>query len=185
MQSISDARIDVGSESDEALVQQAKAGDEHAFKTLYQRHVGRVFALCLRMTADRVRAEELTQDAFVRAWRRLGSFRGASAFSTWLYRIAVNVVLVSLRTEGRRRARFEATDDFSRFAHPDADRTAVGLDLEYAIKSLPPRARLVLILHDIEGYRHREIARALGIAAGTSKAHLFRARQLLKRILER
>ena len=163
------------------LIAQAQAGDAAAFEQLYRAHVGRVYAICLRMVADPVRAERLTQDAFVRAWQRLGSFRGESAFYSWLYRLAVNVVLVALRTERRRTARIVPSDDMRQYDRagqrtmPEAD-----MDLEEGIASLPERARTVLVLHDIEGYRHEEIGEMMGIATGTSKAHLHRARNLLK-----
>jgi len=168
------------------LVHRAQAGDTRAFETLYRTHVGRVYAVCLRMVADERRAAELTQDTFVRAWQHLDSFRGDSAFSSWLYRVTVNVVLVALRSRRRRRARLEPTDDWTRIdkagPRPAADEA---LDLEQAIATLPTQARTVLVLHDLEGYRHKEIATLMGIAPGTSKAHLHRARQLLKRFLNR
>lgn len=166
---------------DPDLIAQAQAGDAAAFERLYHAHVGRIYAICLRMVADPVRAERLTQDAFVRAWQRLASFRGESAFYSWLYRLAVNVVLVDLRSERRRRARILPSDDLKQYdragqsATPEAD-----MDLEEGIASLPTRARAVLVLHDIEGYRHEEIGEMMGIATGTSKAHLHRARNLLK-----
>ena len=166
---------------DPDLIAQAQAGDAAAFEQLYHAHVGRIYAICLRMVADPVRAERLTQDAFVRAWQRLGSFRGESAFYSWLYRLAVNVVLVDLRTERRRKARMIPSDNMKQYdragpgAMPEAD-----MDLEEGIASLPTRARAVLVLHDIEGYRHEEIGEMMGIATGTSKAHLHRARNLLK-----
>ncbi len=168
------------------LVQRAQAGDTGAFEALYRAHVGRVYAICLRMTADETRAVELTQDTFVRAWQSLGSFRGESAFASWLYRVCVNVVLGHLRAARRRAARLLPTDDLARFDRPQPDPLpGTGIDLEQAIAALPPQARSVLILHEVEGYRHEEIAEMMGIAPGTSKAHLHRARQLLKQALIR
>ena len=170
-------------------VRRAQAGDESAFEALYREHVGRVYAICLRMSADARRAEELTQDAFVRAWERLGSFRGESAFSSWLYRIAVNVVLGARRAEGRRAHRQRAAAELSaateREGHAAAERNpGTRLDLERAIAELPPGARTIFVLHDVEGYRHEEIARLTGLAPGTSKAQLHRARRLLREALD-
>lgn len=166
------------------LVRRAQTGDRRAFEQLYRAQVGRVYALCLRMVTDPVRAETLTQDAFVRAWQQLGTFRGESAFSTWLHRLTVNVVLADLRAERRRTARMENTDDMRRYngavREPAFD---TGMDLNAGIAALPMQARTVLILHDIEGYKHEEIGAMMGIASGTSKAHLHRARKLLKKML--
>lgn len=166
---------------DPDLVQQAQGGDTAAFERLYHANVGRIYAVCLRMVADPVRAERLTQDAFVRAWQRLRSFRGESAFFSWLYRLAVNVVLVDLRSERRRKARVLPTDDLKRYDRAGQSSTSgTDMDLEASIADLPTRARAVLVLHDIEGYTHEEIGEMMDIATGTSKAHLHRARTLLK-----
>ncbi len=169
-----------------ALVARAQAGDTAAFGQLYRGHVDRVFAVCLRMVADRGRAEELTQRAFVKAWQALGSFRGESAFGSWLHRIAVNVVLVEMRSARRRQQRIQTTDDLTCYDCPGGG-AAPGerLDLEEAIASLPEQARAVLVLHEIEGFKHDEIAEMLEIAPGTSKAHLHRARKLLMERLNR
>jgi len=169
------------------LIQRAQQGDQAAFETLYRAHVGRVYALCLRLSADPVRAEELTQDAFVRAWERLASFRGESAFSSWLYRLTVNVVFLSQRAGRRRALRVFTTDDPAALERPgDASGAAAGqVDLERAVAALPPGAREVFVLHDVEGYRHQEIAELTGIAVGTSKAQLFRARRLLREALNK
>ena len=169
----------------DALVRRAQGGDRDAFHELYRAHVGRVYALCLRMTADQVEAEELTQDVFIRAWRKLALFRGDAAFSSWLHRLAANVVLAAKRSEKRQRARVFTTGDPSLFetsgTEPNHD---LSMDLERALAALPPRAREVLVLHDIEGYRHREIASMMGIAPGTSKAQLHRARILFREALD-
>lgn len=165
-------------------VAQAQAGDADAFEKLYRANVGRVYAVCLRMTADRTLAEDLTQESFVRAWNKLGSFRGASAFSTWLHRLAVNVVLSDLRARRRHTDRITVTDDLTRFERPARDaRPHARADLEKAIAGLPEGARNVFILHDVKGYQHNEIAEMLGLAAGTSKAQLHRARRLLREVL--
>jgi RNA polymerase sigma-70 factor (ECF subfamily) len=162
------------------LVRQAQDGDRTAFERLYREHVGRVYALCLRLASDPARAEELTQDAFVSAWRKLGSFRGDAAFSSWLHRIAINTIFMAGRSERRRRSRIDEVDP--RSAETAGPRATPGLkiDLERAIAALPPGARSVFVLHDIEGYRHAEIAELTGLAVGTLKAQLHRARRLLR-----
>ncbi|MBA3557598.1 MAG: RNA polymerase sigma factor [Gemmatimonadaceae bacterium] len=165
------------------LVSRAGAGDNAAFEELYREHAGRVYALCLRLSGDTLSASELTQDVFVRCWERLGSFRGESAFSSWLHRLAVNVALSAHRGDSRRRKRVEAVavlPDTAGVTRSDAR----DFDLEKAITMLPAGARTVFVLHDVEGYRHEEIADFMGIAIGTSKAHLFRARRLLRKSLE-
>ncbi len=166
------------------LVERAAAGNVEAFEELYRVNVGRVYALCLRMVGDPTLAEELAQEAFVRAWQKLGSFRGASAFSTWLHRVTVNVVLGHRRSTARREARVRAVgDDLPHdVAGPEAG-TAESIDLERAISSLPDGARTVFVLHDVEGFRHQDVSRLMGIAVGTSKAQLHRARKLLRKAL--
>ncbi len=171
----------------------AQRGEEAAFALLYDAHSARVFALCLGLAGDRVLAGELVQDVFVRVWERLGTFRGDSAFGTWLHRLAVNVVLESERRGRRRSLRVQAMADLR-----DDTRLAMGsvpisaaagadpglsMDMETAISRLPAGARTVFVLHDIEGFQHGEIAQQLGIAEGTSKAHLFRARRHLREML--
>ncbi len=165
----------------------AAAGDQEAFGRLYQAHMGRVFALCARMTADRALAEELTQDVFVRAWEKLPLFRGESAFGTWLHRLAVNVVLNRRESDGRRRSHHVDDADGTAIDFAQARPHAPGdrMDLEQAIAGLPPGARRVFVLHDVQGYRHEEIAQLLGITAGGSKAQLHRARLLLREALQR
>lgn len=160
------------------------AGDVRAFERLYRSHAGRVYAVCLRMAKDPVEAEELAQQAFVRAWERLETFRGESAFSSWLHRLTVNVVLGRFRAAGRYRQRVVPIEDAARAAEP-ARRSTQGLamDLERAIADLPDGARTVFVLHDVEGWKHREIAEHAGIAVGTSKTQLHRARQLLRAAL--
>jgi len=168
------------------LIGRAQRGDREAFEALYRAHVGRVYALCLRLTADAAQAEERTQDAFVRAWERLGSFRRESAFATWLYRLTVNEVLRRRRSERRREQRVVGTDDPDALEQPrERQAEAMGVDLERAVAALPAGAREVFVLHDVEGYRHEEIAKLTGVAVGTSKAQLFRARRLLRKALNR
>lgn len=175
--------------ADSADVALAAAGDRRAFERLYQTHVNRVFTVCTRMCGSRVRGEELTQDVFVRTWEKLPQFRGDSAFSTWIHRIAVNIVLTDRKNEGRERRRMkedEGENGEEIFAPAattprDGDR----MDLAAAIESLPPGARQIFVLHDVEGYKHEEIATLCGITAGGSKAQLHRARLLLRERLTR
>ena len=175
------------------LARAAQRGEMDAFERLYRLHVGRVNAVCLRMSGDAGRARELTQDVFVRAWERLGSFRGESAFGTWLHRLAVNVVLESLRAERRRVARVEVGEEADALAEDGvgggwaaaADHPEDRMDLEWAIAKLPPGARTVFVLHDVEGYRHDEISKMTGSAPGTLRAQLHRARKLLMEALGR
>jgi len=174
----------------DATVLAAQQGDEAAFASLYDAHAGRVYALCLRLSADRALAEELVQDVFVRLWQRLATFRGESAFGTWLHRLALNTVLESGRKGGRRRLRVQIAADFAGIdVSRDAPTAAVDIhqqiDLESAVATLPAGARAVWVLHDVEGFGHAEIGTLLGIAEGTSKAHLFRARRLLRQRLTR
>ncbi|HET7656258.1 MAG TPA: sigma-70 family RNA polymerase sigma factor [Luteimonas sp.] len=172
---------------DAALARSAAAGDTSAFEALYRRHAGRVLGVILRLVGhDRARAEDLAQDAFVRAWQALPGYRFESAFSTWLHRLAVNTALMDMRA---RRSRIQADGDdeaLERAGGADSagHGTALSMDLERAVASLPPRARAVLVLYDVEGWKHEEIAEALGMAVGSSKAHLHRARGLLRERLE-
>ena len=139
------------------------------------------------MEADARRAEELTQDVFVKVWEQLSSFRGDAAFGTWLHRLAVNVVISDRRSAWRRGLRM-VNDGNAAAAHPDrrnVEAPLTAIDLDRAIAGLPPGARAVFVLHDVEGYQHAEIAELTGIAEGTSKAQLFRARRLLREALGR
>ena len=168
------------------LVRRAQAGDPEAFGALYRQHVGKVHALCLRLSGESGAAEDLTQDVFIRAWESLGSFRGESALGSWLHRLAVNVFLGARRAAGRRERRIMPVADPGLLERGgEALSPGLRLDLEAAIAALPERARLVFVLHDIEGYQHEEIATMSGMATGTSKAQLFRARRLLRAALDR
>lgn len=162
----------------------AASGDTHAFERLYRGHVARVHSLARRMISGD-HADEVTQDVFVRAWQKLSTFRGESAFGTWLHRLAVNVILGRRGSLGIERKRFdeseEAMDDLS--ASPASPE--LSMDFETAMGRLPPGAKRVFILHDVEGFKHEEIAQSLGISAGTSKAQLHRARMMLRRHLTR
>jgi RNA polymerase sigma-70 factor, ECF subfamily len=171
-----------------ALVLAARAGSVTAFEALYRANVGRIHALCLRLTADRDLAAQLTQDTFVRAWEKLGGFRGESRFETWLHRLAVNVVLDWRRQRDRRDRREVATDDEQALAAAGSRATpapavAERLDLERAVARLPEGARTAFVLHEIEGYPLKDIAEIEGIAEGTVKAQLHRARQILREAL--
>lgn len=168
------------------LAARAAGGDMAAFEALYRRHSGRVHAVCLRLTADRLRAEEAVQDVFVRLWERLRTFRGESAFSSWLHRLAINTVLQTMRSTRRREARVAISDD------ADLDGAAVvaptvdqRIDLEDAIARLPQQVRTVVVLHDIEGFTHEEIAAMTGVPPGTIRSQLSRARKTLLQWLER
>ena len=166
-------------------VARAAAGDRRAFERLYRVHADRIFSLCTRMCGDRAVAEELTQDVFVRAWEKLTLFRGDSAFGTWLHRLAVNVILNARKGEGRRRSRVdESVDDLETLPH-SPDHVGERMDLQAAIAALPPGARRVFVLHDVQGYRHEDIAELLGMTSGGSKAQLHRARMLLREALTR
>jgi RNA polymerase sigma-70 factor (ECF subfamily) len=174
-------------QADAADASRAAAGDFRAFERLYRAHVGRVHSLARRMlSADE--AAEATQDAFVRAWQKIGQFRGDAAFGTWLHRLAVNVFLARrqvLKLERERRV----DDDTALAAVPargaGPDNAGTAADLESAIAELPPGARQVFVLHDVEGYRHEEIAGLMGVTVGTTKAQLHRARMILRECLAR
>jgi RNA polymerase sigma-70 factor (ECF subfamily) len=185
MAAVSNAvRAPMGDSADVAL---AAAGDRLAFERLYRAHANRVFSLCTRMCGSRTKGEELTQDVFVRTWEKLPQFRGESAFSTWLHRLAVNVVLNARKTDSKHESRTEESDveDDRRHQMSRAPLHIERMDLSAAIANLPGGARKVFVLHDVEGYKHEEIAEMLGITSGGSKAQLHRARLLLREALER
>ncbi|MBV8050370.1 MAG: sigma-70 family RNA polymerase sigma factor [Acidobacteriaceae bacterium] len=178
--------------SEAEAIERAKQGDAEAFETLYHLHKRRVYSLCLRMTANTASAEELTQEAFLQLYRKIGTFRGESAFSTWLHRMAVNVVLMQLRKKGLAVIPLEETlesDEESHKKEPGADdvRLAGSIDrlqLEHAIANLPPGYRAVFLLHDVEGYEHNEIAKIVGCSIGNSKSQLHKARMKLRDLLK-
>src|SRR3954466_6411745 len=167
--------------SPDDVVRRAQQGDVPAFEILYKFHAASVFALCRRMTGDEREARELVQDVFVRAWERLRTFRGESSLFTWLHRLAVNVVLGHLRSSSRHPTA-ELQDDIAGSGSSDGidDR----LDLDAAVARLPAGARTVFVLHDIHGYSHDDIAQMTGIAPGTARAQLWRARRALLHALE-
>ena len=177
-------RLPMGDSADVAL---AAGGDRQAFERLYRTHANRVYSLCARMSGSRVKGEELTQDVFVRTWEKLPQFRGESAFSTWLHRLAVNVVLNARKIEGKQASRTDEgeVDDERWDETARAPLHIERMDLAEAIAKLPAGARRVFVLHDVEGYKHEEIAEMMGITSGGSKAQLHRARLLLREALER
>ena len=174
-----ETQVQSGLDGDVAL---AARGDSPAFERLYRTHVARIHSLTRRMLGSH-EADEITQDIFVRTWQKLGQFRGDSAFSTWLHRLAVNVIIERRRSFAIQRGRM--SDDptaLDRMTVPPA-RADLTVDFEGAIEQLPPGAREIFVLHDVEGYKHREIAVMLDIASGTSKRQLHRARMLMRRHL--
>ena len=177
MPQVSDAADD-----DARLARCAAMADVSAFEQLYRRHYRRVHGVIVRLVGQAgARAEDLTQEAFVRAWQALPGFRFESAVSTWLHRLAVNTALMELRSRRSRPWQEDDDDALESVATPDtAGHAVLGRDLERAVASLPPRARAVLVLHDVEGWKHEEIAAELGMAVGSSKAQLHRARSLLR-----
>lgn len=164
------------------LVSRAQNQDISAFEQLYRLNVKSIYSLCYRLVADKSIAEELTQEAFLRAWQKLNLFHGQSAFSTWLYRLSTNVVLSSLRKKKLPEA-FIDTETIGGKQSEQPSRYGQIRDLEQGILSLPDGARKVLVLHDIEGHKHTEISEMLGIAVGTSKTQLHRARKILKELV--
>jgi len=165
-----------GVEATDAML--AAAGDGRAFERLYRSHVARIHSLARRM-AGTEDANELTQEIFVRAWNKLSTFRGESAFGTWLYRLAINLILSHRQSRAIQRQRFEPGRELESLPSKPVS-TDHRMDFEGAIAKLPRGARQVLVLHDVEGYRHEEIARMMRITVGTSKAQLHRARMLMR-----
>ena len=161
----------------------AASGDAHAFERLYRAHVGRVHSLVRRMLNDED-ADEVTQDVFVRAWQKLATYRGEAAFGTWLHRLAVNVILGRRQLLGQRRDRFLPDDAALATVSASRGTPELSLDFETAIARLPEGARQIFVMHDVEGYTHEEIATQLGLAVGTSKSQLRRARMALRRHLD-
>jgi RNA polymerase sigma-70 factor, ECF subfamily len=170
----------VSGSPDELLIARARKGDARAFERLYRDHVGRIYGLCLRMTGNVAQAEDCTQQAFINAWNALRNFETRSAFATWLHRIAVNVVLGQRRSR-KEEAPLELAESAEEWSGNVVFDTPVEVEeIEAAIESLPQGARDVLVLSGIYGYSHAEVAGMLGVAEGTCKAHLHRARQLLR-----
>ena len=162
--------------SEAALIERAKNNDYRAYEELYHLHIGKVFALCVRLLNDRDMAEDMAQEAFVQAWRNLSKFRGDSAFGSWLYRITTNTVLSYLRKQKHFQNSLDVDDIEIEYRETQEEK----LSLEVAIAALPDGARAVFVLYSLEGYTHEEISGMLDIAVGSSKAQLHRARTLLK-----
>lgn len=182
-----------GNDSNEAeLIERAKLGDAQAFQALYDKHKRRVYSLCLRMTANTAEAEDLTQEAFLQLYRKIGTFRGESAFSTWLHRLSVNVVLMQLRRKSLPVVSLEETtqgeEDTPKRDFGAEDLALAGsidrLQLQKAVDDLPPGYRTIFVLHDVEGYEHNEIATIVGCSIGNSKSQLHKARMKLRDLLK-
>jgi len=174
--------------SETQLVARAQRGDEEAFAALFETHRRRVYSLCLRMTGNTAEAEDLTQEAFLQLFRKISTFRGESAFSTWLHRLAVNVVLMHLRKKGLQQISLDEVDSLQdepvKRDYGDNDRRLMGsvdrISLSKAIADLPPGYRTVFVLHDVEGYEHNEIAEIMKCSVGNSKSQLHKARMKLR-----
>jgi len=174
-------------------IEKAKQGDAKAFQALYDRHKRRVYSLCLRMTANTAEAEDLTQEAFLQLYRKIATFRGESAFSTWLHRLSVNVVLMHLRKKSLPVVSLEETTQTGEEDTPKKDFGAEDLalagsidrlHLQKAVDDLPPGYRTIFVLHDVEGYEHNEIAQIVGCSIGNSKSQLHKARMKLRDLLK-
>jgi len=178
--------------SEAEAIERAKQGDAEAFEVLYTLHKRRVYSLCLRMTANTAAAEDLTQEAFLQLYRKIGTFRGESAFSTWLHRMAVNVVLMQLRKKSLSVVPIEDPaeneDEAPKKELGASDPALAGsidrLQLRRAVEALPPGYRTIFVLHDVEGYEHNEIAAMVGCSIGNSKSQLHKARMKLREILK-
>jgi RNA polymerase sigma-70 factor, ECF subfamily len=175
------------------LIERAKLGDAQAFQALYDKHKRRVYSLCLRMTANTAEAEDLTQEAFLQLYRKIATFRGESAFSTWLHRLSVNVVLMHLRKKSLPVVSLEETTQGGEEDTPKKDFGAEDLalagsidrlQLQRAVDDLPPGYRTIFVLHDVEGYEHNEIASIVGCSIGNSKSQLHKARMKLRDLLK-
>lgn len=185
---------DVQASAEAKAIEEAKQGSAEAFEILYHAHKRRIYSLCLRMTGNTAEAEDLTQEAFLQLFRKIGTFRGESAFSTWMHRLAVNLVLMRLRKKGL------VTSSLDEPADPDyegsrtrdfgsEDLALTGsvdrIVLENAIQALPPGYRMIFFLHDVEGYEHQEIAGMMGCSVGNSKSQLHKARMKLRELLQK
>ena len=174
--------------SDLDLARRAAAGDTAAFEQLYAQHHRRVYSLCLRMLGNTSQAEDMTQEVFLQVYKKIGSFRGDSAFTTWLHRLTVNQVLMHFRKRGVKLEHTSEEGDFTNVVETPIQSTrrismVDRLALEKAISELPPGYRTVFVLHDVEGYEHEEIANLLNVSIGTSKSQLHKARMRLRELL--
>jgi len=181
---------DVGTAKDIELAKSAANGDMASFEEIYRRHHRRVYSICLRMLQNTSEAEDLTQDVFIQLYRKIGSFRGDSAFTTWLHRMTVNQVLMHFR---KRTVKYEKTTEegetpiqiVSGTANPDRMRVVDKIALDSAINQLPDGYKNVFVLHDVEGFEHEEVAKILGCSVGTSKSQLHKARLKLQKLLRK
>jgi RNA polymerase sigma-70 factor (ECF subfamily) len=175
------AELYVLSDTENALIARVKQGQQGAFKQLYQLHMRKVYALCLRLTGQPSQAEDVTQEVFIQVWRKIDTFNGDSSFSTWLHSLATNTTLSYLRKQKSWWQRMHETEDYERLSEQMEASAPPNLkDLQAALACLPERARIIFVLHAIEGYRQESIAQVLGITTGTVKAQFHRARQLLE-----
>jgi RNA polymerase sigma-70 factor (ECF subfamily) len=185
-------KLQGGELSEAEAIERAKQGDADAFEALYDLHKRRVYSLCLRMTANAAEAEDLTQEAFLQLFRKIGTFRGESAFSTWLHRMAVNVVLMRLRKKNLPVIPLddplESEEETSKKELGAADPLLAGsvdrMQIQRAVEALPPGYRTIFVLHDVEGYEHNEIADIVGCSIGNSKSQLHKARMKLRDLLK-
>jgi len=185
--------METGDTPEPDLIRLAQQGDATAFEALYQLHNRRVYSLCLRMVGNTAEAEDLTQEAFLQLFRKIATFRGESAFSTWLHRLAVNVVLMKLRKKsGKETSLEQVTDPDEESGTPRRDfgtldiRLSGSLDrvnLQRAVEQLPPGYKAVFVLHDVQGFEHNEIAEIMGCSIGNSKSQLHKARMRLRDLL--
>ena len=184
---------DVSKSSEAEAIEQVKSGSADAFELLYNIHKRRVYSLCLRMTGNTAEAEDMTQEAFLQVFRKIGTFRGEAAFSTWIHRLTVNLVLMRLRKKKLVTASLDATfgrdtENASSYDPGEADPVMTGsvdrLNLERAMQALPAGYRMIFHLHDVEGYEHREIAGMVGCSVGNSKSQLHKARMRLRELLQ-
>jgi len=168
------------------LTAQARAGSKSAFERLYRAHVGKVYAVCLRILGDPSSAEDVTQKVFIRSWEKLPSFRGESSFGSWIYRLAVNAAINELKALKLMKNRDDLLKNLQSEPAGEVSNTQdAQIDLERAVAALPQGARIVFVLHEIMGFNHEDIAVSLGLSKGTSKAQLARARKLLREALEK
>jgi len=185
-------KLQGGELSETEAIERARQGDADAFEALYDLHKRRVYSLCLRMTANAAEAEDLTQEAFLQLFRKIGTFRGESAFSTWLHRMAVNVVLMRLRKKNLPVVPLddplESEEESSRKEPGAPDQKLAGsvdrMEIQRAVDALPPGYRMIFVLHDVEGYEHNEIATLVGCSIGNSKSQLHKARMKLRDLLK-
>ncbi|MCS5577449.1 MAG: RNA polymerase sigma factor [Alteromonas macleodii] len=173
------ANVVFGNKSENELISKAKKGDKQAFRSLYDEYIGRVYALCYRLTGEKGMAEDASQEVFIQLWKKLGNFDGQSQFSTWLHSVTANITISYMRKQkGWVQRMFNL--ESSGINEMPAEENSTDVDLEALVIRLPERARMVFVLHAIEGYRHEDIASMLNMAVGSSKAQFFRAKQLLK-----